>query len=363
MIKLFSCPLGCGLQPFGFQKKCNPLAIALQAAGSIGQGISNIISTNNTNNKNYQIHQEQLAAQRKQYEDEVAENRFLVNQQRRWSLEDRDFENEYNSPKAVKQRLIAAGINPAFAMANGQNLFGSATAETSTGTNPTSSVPQAPQMVVPDYSAFGQGISDAVARYYQAKDSERADFALASDITFRNRQSLIDYMKVRNESINLGISRDRLMQEDEHFMKSFGLEESKVNRQLNLDEARTSLEARRVAIDETRLQIDKDLADQNIRLSKTQQKSILQDIQESAERIIQMKKNGASDRDLKDAQKREAEALKAYYGQQKINLKNEDLRNWLRMYLESSGSIVGSRFPAPIIQHELQEGYFKNKRR
>lgn len=345
----------------------------LPALGSAIANVGSSIATNNANKKisretnaqNYQIWQEQLAAYREQYEKEKQENRFLVQQQRDWSLADRDFENNYNSPSNVRQRLIQAGINPAFAMANGQGLFGSATAETSTGSPPTSSIPGAPEMrgYTADYSGFGRGLSDAAALYYQSKQEQRADYALASDIEFRNRKSIIDYMNVRNEAIKNGISQRALEQEDEHFYKSFGLESSKVNRQLDIDEARTRLDERRVAIEETRLQIDKDLAAQNIRLSKTQMKSILQDIQESAERIDQMRKNGASDRDLKDAQKREAEALKAYYGQQKINLKNEDIRDWLKLYLESNPSLAGSRFSSPVLQYEIQQGYLKSKNR
>ncbi len=348
----------------------------LPVLAAVGSAIGNVASsvlTNNankkisrdTNEQNYKIWHEQLAAQREQYEKEKFENRFLINQQRGWSLADRDFENQYNSPAALRQRLEQAGINPAFAMSNGQGLFGSATAETSTGSPPSSPVPAAPEMrgYSADFSGFGLGVSQALATYYQSKQEQRADYALASDIEFRNRKSIIDYMHVRNEAIKNGISQRALEQEDEHFYKSFGLESSKVNRQLDIDEARTRLDSRRVAIEETRLQMDKDLAEQNIRLSKTQQKSILQDIQESAERIEQMRQNGASERDLKDAQKREAEALKAYYGQQKINLKNDDLRNWLKLYLESNTSIAGSRISSPVMQYEIQQGYLKAKHR
>ena len=199
---LFNSPLGGVAPPQGRCKKCIPFVeVGLQALGQVGSGIANVISNNKTNKTNLAINREQLAAQRQQYLDEVAENRFLVNQQRQWSLQDRDFENKYNSPVEMRRRYEAAGINPAFAMANGQGAFGSATAETSTGTNPTSQIPGAPQMVAPDFTPIGLGVSNAVARYYQEKDSQRADYALASDIEFRNRKSIIDYMNVRNEAI------------------------------------------------------------------------------------------------------------------------------------------------------------------
>ena len=161
----------------------------LAAVGSaIGNVASSVLSNNankkisrETNEQNYKIWQEQLAAQREQYEKEKQENRFLVQQQRGWSLADRDFENNYNSPFNVRQRLIQAGINPAFAMANGQGLFGSATAETSTGSPPTSSVPGAPEMrgYTVDYSGFGRGLSDAAALYYQSKQEQRAAKSLS----------------------------------------------------------------------------------------------------------------------------------------------------------------------------------------
>ena len=131
-----------------------PVLAAASALGNLVSNVASSIISNNTNKKissdtnaqNYKIWQESLAAQREQYEKEKFENRFLINQQRAWSLADRDFENQYNSPAALRQRLEQAGINPAFAMSNGQGLFGSSTAETSTGSPPSASVPAAPEM-------------------------------------------------------------------------------------------------------------------------------------------------------------------------------------------------------------------------
>ena len=76
----------------------------LAAFGSAIGNVASSVLTNNankkisreTNEQNYKIWQEQLAAQREQFEKEKQENRFLVQQQRDWSLADRDFDYSYN---------------------------------------------------------------------------------------------------------------------------------------------------------------------------------------------------------------------------------------------------------------------------
>ena len=345
----------------------------LAAVGSAIGNVASSILTNNTNKKisretneqNYKIWQEQLAAQREQYEREKQENRFLVQQQRDWSLADRDFENNYNDPSNVRKRLIDAGINPAFAMSNGQGLFGSSTAETSTGSPPSSSIPVAPEMrgYTADYSGFGRGISDAAALYYQSKQEQRADYSLASDITFRDRKSYIDFMNAISEAKKAGLSERQLDHLIDKFNKEYALERDKFEAQKSLDDDTIALQRERVVIERLNVQIQDDLARQNIRLSKTQINSIRQDIEESAERIEQMRKNGASERDLRDAQKKEAESLKRLYQRQRINLENTDIRDWLKLYLESNPSLAGSRFSSPVLQYEIQQGYLKSKNR
>ena len=286
---------------------------ALMAAGSALSNIFTSHKTNETNKaiaretnaQNYKIWQEQLAAAREQYERERQENRFLVDQQRKWSLADRDFENDYNSPENVRKRLIAAGINPAFAMSNGQGLFGSATAETSTGSPPSSSVPGAPEMVgyTADYSGFGRGISDALASYYQAKESQRADYALASDIEFRNRKSIIDYMNALSEATKAGVARDTLEESKRQFDKNFAFQSDNAQKHLAIENDRIALEAERVQLEDMKTTIQRNLAMSSIRLNGAKIAELAQSVKESQERIADLRRRGA-DQHLIDEEER-----------------------------------------------------------
>lgn len=270
----------------------------LPALGSAIANVGSSIATNNTNKKisretnaqNYQIWQEQLAAQREQYEKEKQENRFLVQQQRDWSLADRDFENNYNSPSNVRQRLIDAGINPAFAMANGQGLFGSATAETSTGSPPTSSIPAAPEMhgYTVDYSGFGRGLSDIMAGYYQAKADERADYQLASDITLRDKKLQIDFLMAETAARKAKVDEDVLEQRRNEFDKTLTFEKEKSDRDFSLREDHLALQADTLVLDAVKTNIQRALVESQIRLSKSQIASIGQSIAESVARVNQM---------------------------------------------------------------------------
>lgn len=302
---LFGCPLGGVAPPQGRFKKCTPfLEVGLQALGQVGSGIANVISNNKTNKTNLAINREQLAAQRQQYLDEVAENRFLVNQQRQWSLADRDFENKYNSPAEMRRRYEAAGINPAFAMANGQGAFGSSTAETSTGTNPTSQVPSAPQMVAPDFSPIGMGVSAALAQYYQAKESERADYALASDIEFRNRKSIVDYMNALSEATKAGVARDTLEETKRQFDKNFTFQQDQAQKHLAIENDRIALEAERVQLEDMKVLIQRNLAASSIRLNGAQIAELAQSIQESRDRIDDLRKRGVDNHLIAEEERR-----------------------------------------------------------
>ena len=305
----------------------------LAAVGSaIGNVASSVLSNNankkisrETNAQNYQIWQEQLAAQREQYEKEKQENRFLVQQQRDWSLADRDFENQYNSPAALRQRLIQAGINPAFALANGQGLFGSSTAETSTGSPPTSSVPGAPEMrgYSADYSGFGLGISQALASYYQAKESERADYALASDIEFRNRQSIVDFMNAMSNATRAGVARDELEEKKRQFDKNFTFNKSQAEIYNAIESDRISLEAERVQLEEAKTLIQRNLAASSIRLNGAQIAELAQSIKESSERIADMRQRGSDSHAIAEEERR----IKGYTADRLMKQENRYDRN------------------------------------
>lgn len=94
-------------------------------AGSIINGISQATTNqtnqeiaNRTNRSNERINESQLAAQRENWKRE--QENFML--QRQWQLQDR----EYNTPEAMKQRYLNAGINPYLAMYGGSGMQGAA---------------------------------------------------------------------------------------------------------------------------------------------------------------------------------------------------------------------------------------------
>lgn len=110
-----------------------------------------------TNKANKDINESQLAAARENWAREQAN----FEKQRQWSLEDRAYENEYNSPKKLMERYRQAGLNP-YLMMDGQN--GVASASGSTGQAPSFGSPPSPipmqsgaPAVAPDLSGFGMG--------------------------------------------------------------------------------------------------------------------------------------------------------------------------------------------------------------
>ena len=169
----FNRALGDDSSPFAPCKAHDPYSMIGQLGAANLSMIGNWFSTQDsnqtnrriareTNEQNYKIWQEQLAAAKEQYRQEVAENRFLVNQAYERNL-------PINQVKALKE----AGINPSLAFDS--NAFQN---NAVVGQNPTSSVPQAPQMVtgapnIPvDFSVFGNGVSAAIQSFLASKKNE-----------------------------------------------------------------------------------------------------------------------------------------------------------------------------------------------
>lgn len=134
----------------------------------------NYWSTMDTNKTNADINDSQLAAARENWKRE--QQNFEL--QRKWALEDRDYENSYNSPVNVRNRLLQAGINPALAMSN-QGGVGSASSASTKPTqapsfgSPPSSIPMQPTHFEPTMPN-GLGLSDAMVRSIELmQQSER----------------------------------------------------------------------------------------------------------------------------------------------------------------------------------------------
>ena len=117
-------------------------ALIGMAAGSFAsfldsQNVENTNAANEriafrTNEANKEINNQQIAWAREKYEQEKAENRFLVDQAYQRELENR----AYNSPAELKRRYLQAGINPYLAMSGSSGGSASGSIGASVGSPP-----------------------------------------------------------------------------------------------------------------------------------------------------------------------------------------------------------------------------------
>ena len=163
--------------------------------GGVVNGVSNLFSTNSTNKANKDINESQLAAQREYWKQQ--QQNWL--QERRWSLEDRAYENAYNSPAALKGRYLAAGINPYLAM-QGQSAPASVQAVSPSAPN-APNVPQAHSMIAPDLSGFGLGIQNAINTLLNSRMNETQIASLHTKMQNETAETIarIERMGVENE--------------------------------------------------------------------------------------------------------------------------------------------------------------------
>lgn len=150
-------------------------------AGSIINGISQATTNqtnqeiaSRTNRSNERINESQLAAQRENWKRE--QENFLL--QRQWQLQDR----EYNTPEAMKQRYLNAGINPYLAMYGGSGMQGAASENSPNApsfSSPSSPIPM--QTGAPMQAIDMSGLGIAGQNFVNTKlASERQEADLAA---------------------------------------------------------------------------------------------------------------------------------------------------------------------------------------
>lgn len=187
--------------PFADSRKCSVAGAAITAGASlVGSGISaasvsghshqNRVLARWQTEKQYQLAQEQMAAQKEMYHHSVEEQRYIDERNRQWQLADIESERAYNDPKAVAARLKAAGINPALAMQGGAGsmLAGSgynSPSMPSPSSAPTGSVSASATPVMPPETRpydLGAGVSQAVQDFMSM-------IGLESDVQRKNVQN------------------------------------------------------------------------------------------------------------------------------------------------------------------------------
>lgn len=295
---IFSIPLGAQVAPFGKVKR--PILDGLfgffgdmlHSADTTATNEQNVAMTAMTNRSNERINSEQLAAARKQFEDELFETQRQRAENREWQLED----CAYNEPAKLKQRYLDAGINPYLAMMNGGagsvGSVGSSSVSVPHGEVPGSIPMQAPRVEQNPYfgNAF-QNLGSSIQNFIQWLDSsEREDYRLASDITARLTDSRLKAVEAATKAKEAGIHDKQVNHMIRDANRRFALETDKFWQSVDLQSFQKEVQSYQLAQRDTELKIQKLLADSNVHLNSAQAKNFLQLVQESIQKVDSMKK-------------------------------------------------------------------------
>lgn len=267
-------------------------------AGSIINGISQATTNqtnqeiaNRTNRSNERINESQLAAQRENWKRE--QENFML--QRQWQLADR----EYNTPEAMKQRYLNAGINPYLAMYGGAGMQGAASENHPNApsfSSPTTPIPMqsgAPMQPI-DFSMLGHGISVAAEMYYRDRAEERSDYQLANDINVSNMNAKAALMNAASKAKEVGLSSKWIDSQIEDASRHYFLEQDKFKAENEWRDMQHALDKQRIDNENRELQIKEAALANDIRFSSAQIAQIAQMINESKQRVDNM----AAEQDL-----------------------------------------------------------------
>lgn len=178
-----------GPDPAGYPPASSPGGMQspwANAAPSIANGLFDVIGGLLGNRSQRKAQQKNM-----EYQNEWAYR------QREWAIQDRDYQNWYNSPAELRKRMVAAGMNPALAYGGG-NLT---TASQQPRSVQTPSAPFAPL----DTSYVGRGGSRAIDSYYDIrfKDAQLQQMELQNKLILANIEN-------KNTGSQLNIDRSRL---------------------------------------------------------------------------------------------------------------------------------------------------------
>lgn len=347
----YSSALGDNSSPFAPIKHhiepATAIGIGVGAASLIGSGInaySNLKNQANTNETNYKIWQEQLAAQKENWKRE--QDNYLQN--RRWQLEDIANERNYNSPAAQKARYLAAGINPYLA-----NSFGQAQAVSPPPSAPNFSSPVSPspmQSTSVDFG-IGQGVSAAAQAYYSAKNEQRSDYALGSDITFRDRSTKAELMNAAAKAKEVGVNEKWIDSQIRDAERNYYFNQDRFARENEWQNMQHNIEQQRVNIEQFRADTERMATQSGIELNYASISELYYQRQKLQEEVIQMRKKGADDSKIAKfvarQQKATAEKLERENERGKRNnlpgvrQKYQDFTEWLFTPIKGLISIGG----------------------
>ncbi len=117
-------------------------------------------------------------------------SRKIVQEQNKFNVEQRDYENAYNAPSAQMARLKAAGLNPNLVYGNGSAVTSSA---------------QARQSSIPQYQAIDPGLDNgvnaAVNTYMQMKNYQLAKEQTVARTNLMQQQAQVAQQDAFNKSL------------------------------------------------------------------------------------------------------------------------------------------------------------------
>lgn len=223
-----------------------------------------------------------------------SQNVKLAREQREHDLRMWNLNNEYNAPAAQVRRLRDAGLNPGIAMMNGSMSSGNSQ-QTAGG--------QTPATV--DYNPLAEGLRGSFEMFSQ-REKTKAEIrnmdANTNATNIRNKTQLLRDLADLNEVIsrtgNNNASKEYLIKQRDLLQKQIDAFDERNAAEVK----RTQNEAKLLSVQEESIRVstrlNELLADQEIRLSKSQQAKLAAETKNIIEATEQMKMNGASQREI-----------------------------------------------------------------
>lgn len=322
-------------------RKCSVTAAAITAGATLaGSGISaasvaghshqNRVLARWQTEKQYQLAQEQMAAQKEMYHHSVQEQRYIDERNRLWQLADVESERAYNDPKAVAARLKAAGINPALAMQGGAGsmLAGSgynSPSMPSPSSAPTGSVSASATPVMPPETRpydLGAGVSQAIQDFMSM-------IGLESDVQRKNVQNEnesalaeANIRKLAKDGLLSEASRDKLLNDLYEARNTF----SERSRGLELQNKQLHQDIALKATEELQIRFNMKLEKQHLELKRKLTESEIGNLKAAMAKMYteakEMIANGASQRSLNRQLKLVAREQKDKLRQETIHQEN-----------------------------------------
>lgn len=290
-------------------KNLDPLTWSL-IGGAGASFLGNLISIGSQqkiNKAQLQLQQQALQEQKYQFDTQLQYNRNAEDRSRQYALQDFNMENQYNNASAQRQRLEAAGLNPALffdSSSVGQMEATSVPSAPSPG-----GLPGAPPLQNPDWSSLGMHVQQAANSFYENEVKREQAEQLSIDNETRRVQNILELSRrvaeiddilsrsnLNKEQFNKLLTEQELLKEELKFQRATHDDRVRgvslandVNESVkNMNQAnirKIDTEQRILSIEEKYKEAS---IQEGLRYSAAQRRSIAQGIEESVERIKDM---------------------------------------------------------------------------